>query len=54
MPAAPHTIPQFTTAKSTGMHAVFPLQEALISLKCCSTPEQEAASTSASSHFHMK
>lgn len=42
------------TAKSTGMHAVFPLQEALISLKCCSTPEQEAASTSASSHFHMK
>lgn len=32
MPAASHTISQFTTVSSTGMHEVFPLQEALISL----------------------
>lgn len=54
MPPAPHTIPLFTTANSTGVHEVSPLQVALTSPKCCSTPEQEAASTSASSHFQYQ
>lgn len=52
MPAAPHTIPQFTTANRTGMLEVF--QEALISPQCCSTLEQKAANTSASSHFQYE